>query len=64
MLSDSKWDYEFNLTYSVTLSQDSLETSLAVRNTGTSNYEFQVLFHTYLAIDVSQIGLSSRSPSY
>ncbi|KAI4226026.1 MAG: hypothetical protein L6R36_003472 [Xanthoria steineri] len=51
MLSDSKWDYEFNLTYSVTLSQDSLETSLAVRNTGTSNYEFQVLFHTYLAID-------------
>lgn len=64
MLSDSKWDYEFNLTYSVTLSQDSLETSLAVRNTGTSNYEFQVLFHTYLAIDVSPIGLSSSSPSY
>lgn len=64
MLSDSKWDYEFNLTYSVTLSQDSLETSLAVRNTGTSNYEFQVLFHTYLAVDVSLIDLSSSSPSY
>ncbi|KAL8854271.1 MAG: hypothetical protein Q9221_000985 [Calogaya cf. arnoldii] len=51
MLSDSKWDYKFNLTYSVTLSQDSLETSLVVRNTGTSNYDFQVLFHSYLAID-------------
>ncbi|KAL8773197.1 MAG: hypothetical protein Q9209_001873 [Squamulea sp. 1 TL-2023] len=51
MLSDSKWDYQFNLTYSVTLSQDSLETSLVVRNTGSSNYDFQVLFHTYLAIN-------------
>ncbi|KAL8899488.1 MAG: hypothetical protein Q9192_001535 [Flavoplaca navasiana] len=51
MLSDSKWDYDFNLTYSVTLSQDSLETSLVVRNTGTSNYDFHVLFHSYLAVD-------------
>ena len=55
MLSDNKWDYEFNLTYSVTLSQDSLETSLVVRNTGSSNYDFQVLFHSYLAIDVSEV---------
>lgn len=53
MLADFKWNHEFNLTYSVTLSQDSLETSLVVRNTGSSNYEFQVLFHSYLAIDVS-----------
>ncbi|KAL8787795.1 MAG: hypothetical protein Q9213_001982 [Squamulea squamosa] len=51
MLSDSKWDYQFNLTYSITLSQDSLETSLVVRNTGSSNYDFHVLFHTYLAIN-------------
>ncbi|KAL8994505.1 MAG: hypothetical protein Q9169_005534 [Polycauliona sp. 2 TL-2023] len=51
MLKDSKWDYDFNLTYSVTLSQDSLETSLTLRNPGTSNFDFQVLFHTYLAID-------------
>ncbi|KAL8709075.1 MAG: hypothetical protein Q9220_006096 [cf. Caloplaca sp. 1 TL-2023] len=51
MLSNPGWNYHFNLTYSVTLSQDSLETSLAVRNTGSSNYEFQVLFHTYLAVD-------------
>ncbi|KAL8695433.1 MAG: hypothetical protein Q9218_000011 [Villophora microphyllina] len=51
MLPDRKWDYEFNLTYSVTLSQDNLETSLVVRNTGSSNYDFQVLFHTYLAVN-------------
>ncbi|KAL8729471.1 MAG: hypothetical protein Q9166_004719 [cf. Caloplaca sp. 2 TL-2023] len=51
MLSDSKWNYDFNLTYSVTLSQDNLETSLVVRNTGSSSYDFQVLFHSYLAID-------------
>ncbi|KAL8655234.1 MAG: hypothetical protein Q9210_001020 [Variospora velana] len=51
MIDSSKWDYSFNLTYSVTLSQDNLETSLVVRNTGSSNYDFQVLFHTYLAID-------------
>ncbi|KAL8703779.1 MAG: hypothetical protein Q9201_003044 [Fulgogasparrea decipioides] len=51
MLSDPKWNYGFNLTYSVTLSQDNLETSLVVRNTGSSNYDFQVLFHTYLAVD-------------
>lgn len=53
MIDSSKWNYSFNLTYSVTLSQDSLETSLVVRNTGSSNYDFQVLFHSYLAVDVS-----------
>ncbi|KAL8738385.1 MAG: hypothetical protein Q9181_000807 [Wetmoreana brouardii] len=51
MLSDHKWNSEFNLTYSITLSQDNLETSLVVRNTGPSSYDFQVLFHSYLAID-------------
>lgn len=53
MLSDSKWDYQFGLTYSVTLSSDNLETSLVVRNTGEKNYEFNVLFHTYLKVEVS-----------
>lgn len=48
-----KWPYQFGLTYSVTLSTDELETSLVVRNTGSTNYDFQVLFHTYLAVDVS-----------
>ncbi|KAI4157150.1 MAG: hypothetical protein L6R39_000747 [Caloplaca ligustica] len=51
MIDASKWNYSFNLTYSVTLGQDNLETSLVVRNTGSSNYDFQLLFHTYLAVD-------------
>ncbi|KAL8905942.1 MAG: hypothetical protein Q9207_002323 [Kuettlingeria erythrocarpa] len=51
MIDSGKWKYSFNLTYSVTLSQDNLETSLVVRNTGSSNYDFQVLFHSYFAVD-------------
>lgn len=53
MLADAqKWPYQFGLTYSVTLSSEELETSLVVRNTGSTNYDFHVLFHTYLAVDV------------
>lgn len=59
MLADSgKWPYQFGLTYSVTLSSNELETSLVVRNTGSTNYDFHVLFHTYLAVDVSEPDLS------
>ncbi|KAI4198588.1 MAG: hypothetical protein LQ350_005179 [Teloschistes chrysophthalmus] len=59
MLPDRRWDYDFNLTYSVTLSQDSLETSLAVRNTGSSSYDFQLLFHSYLAVnDITKTTIS------
>jgi glucose-6-phosphate 1-epimerase len=48
----SKWPYEFGLVYSVTLSREGLGTSLQVRNQGSENFEFQVLLHTYLAIEV------------
>ena len=49
----SEWkNYQFGITYSVTLNRDDLETSLAIRNTGSKDWEFQTLFHTYLAIDV------------
>ncbi|KAL8924631.1 MAG: hypothetical protein Q9208_003946 [Pyrenodesmia sp. 3 TL-2023] len=59
MIDSSKWNYSFNLTYSVTLSQDNLETSLVVRNTGSSNYDFQLLFHSYFAVDdISQTTVS------
>ena len=47
------WNHQFGLTYSITLSNGELETSLAVRNTGTTAWEFQVLLHTYLAVEVS-----------
>lgn len=56
MLGDtnSEWKhYQFGVTYSVTLRKDELETSLAIRNTGTKEFEFQTLFHSYFAIDVS-----------
>ena len=52
----SEWkNYEFGITYSVTLNRDDLETSLAIRNTGEKDWEFQTLFHTYLAVDVSSV---------
>ena len=50
----SEWkNYEFGITYSVTLNTDDIETSFAIRNTGKKDWEFQTLFHTYLAVDVS-----------
>ncbi|CEL10689.1 Putative Possible apospory-associated protein c (AFU_orthologue; AFUA_4G08880) [Aspergillus calidoustus] len=56
----SKWPYEFGLVYSVTLSREGLGTSLQVRNQGSENFEFQVLLHTYLAIeDISTIQIKS-----
>jgi glucose-6-phosphate 1-epimerase len=48
-----KWPYEFGLVYSVTLGQGSLECSFHVQNKGSEAFEFQCLFHTYLAIKVS-----------
>ncbi len=57
MLSDSKWDYQFSLIYSVTLSSEDLETSIVVRNTGSKNYDFKLLFHSYFTVDVSSLTL-------
>ena len=52
----SEWkDYQFGITYSVTLGKDDLETTLAIRNTGTKDFEFQTLLHSYWAIDVSRL---------
>ena len=52
MVDNANWPYQFALTYSVTLSPKDLETTLVVRNTGTSSFDFQTLFHTYLKVDV------------
>ncbi|KAL2827425.1 class II aldolase/adducin N-terminal [Aspergillus cavernicola] len=60
-----KWPYDFGLVYSVTLSREGLGTSLQVQNNGTENFEFQVLLHTYFAIDdissISVSGLQGKS---
>ena len=56
MLGDipSEWkNYQFGITYSVTLGRDELETSLAIRNTGEKEFEFQTLLHSYWTVDVS-----------
>jgi len=53
---------QFALTYSVTLSPRDLETTLVVRNTGTSNFYFQTLFHTYLKVEVSPLSHRNASP--
>ncbi|KAL4893875.1 galactose mutarotase-like domain-containing protein [Aspergillus ambiguus] len=60
------WPYEFGLVYSVTLTKESLETSLQVQNKGSQNFDFQVLMHTYLNIeDVSQIRVKNlQSTTY
>ena len=58
----SEWkDYHFGITYSVTLGKDDLETSLAIRNTGEKDFEFQTLLHSYWAIDVSLLDLGWES---
>ena len=55
MLSDEikkAWPYEFGLVYSVTLTPKRLETSLHVQNKGEKAFEFQVLLHSYLRVQV------------
>ncbi|KAK7893924.1 hypothetical protein LTR67_006625 [Exophiala xenobiotica] len=53
MLDESvqkKWPYDFGLVYSVTLGRGKLECQMHVQNKGDEPFEFQVLFHTYLAV--------------
>jgi galactose mutarotase-like enzyme len=46
------WPYDFGLVYSVTLGPKGLQTVMNVRNEGSEGFEFQVLLHTYLAVEV------------
>jgi len=58
MLSENfrrAWPYQFGLVYSVTLSPDSLETSLQVQNKDEKAFDFHVLLHSYFRVkDISQ----------
>ena len=47
-----KWAYDFGLVYSVSLSREGLRTIMQVRNEGKESFEFQLLLHTYLRIEV------------
>lgn len=46
------WPLDFGLVYSVTLSKDTLQTVITVRNEGDESFEFQFLLHTYFRIKV------------
>jgi glucose-6-phosphate 1-epimerase len=50
-----KWPQEFGLVYSVTLGKGSLKCALHVQNKGVEAFEFQCLFHTYLAVKVTPL---------
>ncbi|KAF2262680.1 galactose mutarotase-like protein [Lojkania enalia] len=53
------WPFDFGLVYSVTLSKDSLQTVINVRNEGESSFEFQFLLHTYFKIqDISKVSIN------
>ncbi|KAM7206989.1 putative aldose 1-epimerase [Rhypophila sp. PSN 637] len=55
----SKWPYAFNLIYSVTLSRESLTTSLVVSNDDDKPFDVQVLLHTYLRVkDISSVSIT------
>ncbi|KNG49798.1 protein kinase [Stemphylium lycopersici] len=60
--SRKAWPLDFGLVYSVTLSKDSLQAVLTVRNEGEESFEFQFLLHTYFKIqDVSKIAITGLS---
>lgn len=60
----SAWNHKFSLTYSVTLSTGELETTLVVRNVDSTTWDFKVLFHTYLKIDVRMMEESEFIPKH
>ena len=49
------WNHKFNLTYSITLSAEELNTTMVVGNVESAPWDFKILFHTYL-----QVGVSSK----
>jgi len=53
------WPVDFGLVYSVTLSKDTLQTVITVRNEGEESFEFQFLLHTYFRIkDISKVSVN------
>ncbi|KAL1855809.1 hypothetical protein VTK73DRAFT_8469 [Phialemonium thermophilum] len=53
------WPYTFGLIYSVTLTRDSLTTSLVVTNDDNKPFDVQVLLHTYFRIpDINKIQIT------
>ncbi|OAA56084.1 Glycoside hydrolase-type carbohydrate-binding, subgroup [Cordyceps fumosorosea ARSEF 2679] len=52
------WPYRFGLLYSVTLTRESLTTTIVITNDGDEPFEFQTLLHTYFRVkDISQVSI-------
>ncbi|KAK7208057.1 galactose mutarotase-like domain-containing protein [Myxozyma melibiosi] len=55
----SAWPYNFTLIYTVSLGEDTLETSLSISNPGDVAWDFQTLLHTYFYIpDVDKVAVT------
>ncbi|KAK4136657.1 galactose mutarotase-like protein [Trichocladium antarcticum] len=53
------WPFRFNLIYSVTLSRESLTTSIVVTNDDDKAFDCQVLMHTYLRVgDIAAVEIT------
>ncbi|KAI1772075.1 galactose mutarotase-like protein [Hypoxylon cercidicola] len=60
----SQWPYPFSIIYSVTLTPESLSTSIVITNDGNEPIDFQVLMHTYLRVDdISKIQVTGLEDS-
>lgn len=56
--SRRQWPFGFHLTYTVSLRNNSMETSLRVENIGDKPFDFQALFHSYLHVDdIDQVSI-------
>jgi D-hexose-6-phosphate mutarotase len=49
------WESEFELTYTIELSETELKTQLEVYNPRTEPFECNTLLHTYLRVNVCQV---------
>ncbi|KAI2640973.1 galactose mutarotase-like protein [Xylaria nigripes] len=58
------WPYTFSIIYSVTLTPDSLRTSISITNDGSESFDCQVLMHTYLRInDINKVEVTGLEES-
>ncbi|KAG9304524.1 hypothetical protein G9A89_020088 [Geosiphon pyriformis] len=56
------WQKKFKLIFIVTLTMDTLNTSLHVKNEDSDAFDFNVLFHTYFAVpDISKVSIHGLS---
>ncbi|KAM3502195.1 hypothetical protein MY10362_005020 [Beauveria mimosiformis] len=52
------WPYRFGLLYSVTLTRQSLTTTIVITNDGDEPFEFQTLLHSYFRVkDIAQVSI-------